>query len=154
MFAGVLQHNYKGFIMATTDLLHKNLTDPQLHEPKGLSTAEENTVYVADGYGSGAWKPVAFDLLDFEKTSVQSSELLEIPEVTELNSADIALITNGVLDYTRSFDTSNKNFKELAEECEQLRNSLAVAHANITALNQTVEAMRTALVTLGVLADG
>lgn len=140
--------------MATTDLLHKNLTDPQLHEPKGISTAEENTVYFADGYGSGAWKPVAFDLLDFEKTQVQYSEPLEIPEVTELNSADIALITNGVLDYTRSFDSANKNFKELATECEQLRNSLAVAHENLAALNKTVESLYSALINLGVISNG
>lgn len=35
--------------------LHRNLTGDELHEPKGADTATENTVYVADGLGSGDW---------------------------------------------------------------------------------------------------
>ena len=34
---------------------HKNITDPNIHEPKGVNTAAGNTVYVATGSGSGAW---------------------------------------------------------------------------------------------------
>lgn len=37
--------------------LHADLTDPDgIHEPKGISTADENTIYVADGSGSGNYK--------------------------------------------------------------------------------------------------
>lgn len=39
--------------MANTQ--HKNITEADLHEPKGVSTASVDTVYVADGAGSGAW---------------------------------------------------------------------------------------------------
>lgn len=35
--------------------LHSALTDPELHEPKGVSTAQEGEAYVADGLGSGSW---------------------------------------------------------------------------------------------------
>ena len=34
---------------------HKNLTGTDLHEPKGVASASENQIYVADGAGSGAW---------------------------------------------------------------------------------------------------
>lgn len=34
---------------------HVNITDPNIHEPKGVATANEGEVYVADGLGSGAW---------------------------------------------------------------------------------------------------
>lgn len=34
---------------------HVNLTDPELHEPKGVAAASANETYVADGAGSGAW---------------------------------------------------------------------------------------------------
>lgn len=34
---------------------HKNLTDPELHEPKGIAGASSDQVYVADGSGGGAW---------------------------------------------------------------------------------------------------
>ena len=35
---------------------HNTLTDPYLHEPKGVSTAITGQVYVANGTGSGTWK--------------------------------------------------------------------------------------------------
>jgi hypothetical protein len=34
---------------------HSSLSDPYLHEPKGISTALHGQIYVADGAGSGAW---------------------------------------------------------------------------------------------------
>lgn len=37
---------------------HKDIPDSQRHEPKGVSTASSNQVYVADGSGSGSWKKV------------------------------------------------------------------------------------------------
>jgi len=37
------------------NIQHAVLTDPQLHEPKGASTALEGQVYRANGSGSGAW---------------------------------------------------------------------------------------------------
>lgn len=37
------------------NVAHKNLTDPELHEPKGVSTASLGQVYVSDGSGSGSW---------------------------------------------------------------------------------------------------
>lgn len=35
--------------------LHSELTGSSLHEPKSISTASANQVYVSDGSGSGAW---------------------------------------------------------------------------------------------------
>jgi len=34
---------------------HSSLTDPNLHEPKGISTASANQLYLANGSGSGTW---------------------------------------------------------------------------------------------------
>ena len=34
---------------------HSSLTDPYLHEPKGVAAAASGDVYVANGSGSGAW---------------------------------------------------------------------------------------------------
>lgn len=38
------------------DVQHSTLTDPQLHEPKGISSAGAGHVYLSDGVGSGEWK--------------------------------------------------------------------------------------------------
>lgn len=35
---------------------HAVITDPNIHEPKGIATAAVNTIYKADGLGSGAWE--------------------------------------------------------------------------------------------------
>ena len=37
---------------------HVNLTDPNLHEPKGAAAASEDEVFVADGNGSGAFQKI------------------------------------------------------------------------------------------------
>ena len=37
---------------------HKNITDPDLHEPKGVNSAVIHTVYKANGAGSGTWSKV------------------------------------------------------------------------------------------------
>lgn len=34
---------------------HSSLSDPYLHEPKGVAAASSGDVYVADGAGSGVW---------------------------------------------------------------------------------------------------
>ncbi len=37
---------------------HSVITDPNIHEPKGISTALANEVYVADGGGTGSWNKI------------------------------------------------------------------------------------------------
>lgn len=38
---------------------HATLTGADLHEPKGIASASSNTVYVANGAGSGTWTALA-----------------------------------------------------------------------------------------------
>lgn len=40
------------------NIVHKDLSGDQLHEPKGIETAVADTVYVANGSGSGVWSPL------------------------------------------------------------------------------------------------
>lgn len=42
---------------------HRTLPEAQLHEPKGVSTAPLNSLYVADGVGSGIWKKPTLDVI-------------------------------------------------------------------------------------------
>lgn len=35
---------------------HSTLTDPYLHEPKGVASAQSGSIYVSDGAGTGVWK--------------------------------------------------------------------------------------------------
>lgn len=52
------------------DIQHVNITDPQIHEPKGASTASSGTVYLANGLGSGAWQVIPVASLNW--TEVQN----------------------------------------------------------------------------------
>lgn len=42
---------------------HASIDDPNIHEPKGISTATADQIYVSDGAGSGDWTDIA-DVLD------------------------------------------------------------------------------------------
>ncbi len=54
------------------NVTHSSLTGADLHEPKGVETANSEDVYVADGSGSGSWKGQAL-LLDLKLTDISSS---------------------------------------------------------------------------------
>lgn len=41
------------------NIAHGSITDPNLHEPKGATTATAGQVYVANGGGSGTWQLLA-----------------------------------------------------------------------------------------------
>lgn len=49
---------------------HRLISDPEIHEPKGISTAPSNTVYHANGTGSGLWKAVDKNSLGIAGSSV------------------------------------------------------------------------------------
>lgn len=61
--------------MATVQ--HSALTDPNLHEPKGVSTAAAGKVYVANGSGSGAWQyPAGHAYADMYITGSSTAQTL------------------------------------------------------------------------------
>jgi len=43
---------------------HSALTGASLHEPKGVSAASVDTVYVSNGAGSGTWEKITADSID------------------------------------------------------------------------------------------
>lgn len=77
---------------------HSTLTDPYLHEPKGVASASTGEVYVANGSGSGAWEDHRRSVftLHFEDISTASSLYFPIPfggtvsRVTSVLKASIA----------------------------------------------------------------
>lgn len=146
--------------MATTDLLHKNLTDPQLHEPKGISAAEENTVYVADGEGHGEWKAIGFEEIDFVKGPVTAPVTEEMLEVHPIDYNLLTQPVDGTVQDSYSvgsdeaFQICDKNVKEVGVEVTELRLELIKAFSNIEALQTVVEELRAALLTSGIIIEG
>jgi hypothetical protein len=58
---------------------HSNLTDPYLHEPKGVATAAANKVYVANGSGSGAWQDHRRSVFTVHFTDISSAQSFYLP---------------------------------------------------------------------------
>lgn len=64
--------------MATVE--HADIIDPQIHEPKGITTAAANRVYVSDGDGSGSWSRVPLQALT-DSVNAFSSQLLHVQQL-------------------------------------------------------------------------
>jgi hypothetical protein len=43
---------------------HSAITDPNIHEPKGVAAATSGQIYVANGSGSGSWVTPTLDTID------------------------------------------------------------------------------------------
>ena len=70
---------------------HKNLTGTDLHEPKGIASASANTVYVADGSGSGTHKKLTSSSID--ETSILNINKFKLFVVfDDIASTDTILI--------------------------------------------------------------
>lgn len=57
---------------------HNVITDPEIHEPKGASTATVDQVYAADGAGSGEWRELPFSF-DYILADVSTASFILIP---------------------------------------------------------------------------
>lgn len=103
---------------------HKNIPDAQLHEPKGILTATSKKLYFADGAGSGAWRKMNEQDVDY---SNKSNNLFGWNDIADalytsgspraIASSTRTLLTNNALasqtDTTRLgtiWDTGNSQF--------------------------------------------
>lgn len=92
---------------------HVDAVDPEIHEPKDISSATSGTVYTADGVGSGAWsaspntlpsnKVIVNDLADLptpiaDVITLADNTLYEIGPVINLTSNRIVLGNNSILE--------------------------------------------------------
>jgi len=115
---------------------HKNVADPDVHEPKDISTADAGAVYVADGSGSGDWNlnsygemkvstntaaftPSTADITDYKKLVNTGWSAGESQQVTvTANDVDdemtMSVSGNYKIDFWCSFDTSASTGTEFA----------------------------------------
>lgn len=127
------------------DIQHSAITDPQIHEPKGASTASVDTVYVSNGAGSGAWQKLEADQLD----------------QTSVNAYIQADLDDGTLDVTGQWyvnetlaDVSSVGFLlvPVLKDCTLLRmravveGTLTTADATLTMTRNGVDAMGTLVI--------
>lgn len=95
-------------------IAHKNLTDPQLHEIKGASTATLNQVPIADGEGHAPFGGLTPEQLAFTPGVVDVLDPTTITVPAEFSTATMSAETDGNIADGINFTQTNKNLKELA----------------------------------------
>jgi len=68
---------------------HNTITDPYIHEPKGVATAGIGQIYVADGAGGGTWAD----------TNAYSEVALDLTGTLTRSFAGVTAYTDFILDY-------------------------------------------------------
>ena len=78
---------------------HSTLSDPFLHEPKGVASASSGDVYLANGSGSGTWTSRQ-SMLTVQFPDISSASNLYVPipyagTITKIQSVLTAAISGG-----------------------------------------------------------
>lgn len=127
-----------------SDLQHADLTDPNIHEPKGASSAAAKTVYVSDGAGSGSWTTVDETTLDYTAVIEAISDDIEDGDLPVI----VTYVVLAVLDDVSTSSSvlvpvlRNSTFKRARLV---LANGVTVADAIVTFKNAAGSSMGTAI---------
>lgn len=78
------------------DVEHSAITDPNIHEPKGASSATNNQVYVANGAGTGVWTDRQYTISGVI-SDVSTSETVYVPIPYAGTVAKITTVLEGTL---------------------------------------------------------
>ena len=91
---------------------HSTITDPELHEPKGVAAAVGGKIYISDGAGSGSWRYIPHSFLYYDNigtgttiTTPTSYTLINPATTGDAEPRDISHNSLGRLTYTGSDDT-------------------------------------------------
>ena len=97
------------------NISHSTLTDPYLHEPKGVAAAADGAVYVADGAGSGNWTQASTGFLNYTDnvtgvtiTTPTAFTLVNVPSDTHGTQREYTHNSAGRLTYTGTGTISTK----------------------------------------------
>ena len=137
---------------------HATLTDPNLHEPKGIAAAPAGQVYIADGAGSGSWEELAryvngYVAFDSATPAYQHSVTTGFTALdptftvssnngfTGLSSPNARLRYDGAetitafVQFTVSFKNNSGSDKDVEIEIYKNGSSFNGAHTIVTAVN-------------------
>ena len=76
---------------------HNLIADPDIHEPKGVATAASNSIYVANGSGSGVWQTA--DTSSLADGAVETAKIEDL-NVTGAKIANQTIATTKLLGLT------------------------------------------------------
>lgn len=128
-------------------IAHKDLTDPQLHEPKGASIAVAGSTIFADGSGGTVWKTIEVTDLDYTRETITDASDSLVSNASTISTAGMSATVDGTIADAANFTLTNKNIKELATKYNELVgkfNSLLSEHVSlISSVNALITALKT-----------
>lgn len=141
---------------------HSELTGALCHEPKGADTAAANTVYIADGSGSGSFQQVPLSIIDFTKTTVADITPTAIDDAVVIDGTNLTQITDEEMadvPYSAGLtvpgtNALNKNLRELYKYTINANTRIAELNTAITNLNNKLNTLLAALRSAGVVDNG
>lgn len=140
--------------MTVGTIEHKDLPDNLLHEPKGASTASANTVYVADGEGTGSFEKVPVAALDITVPTVADAANTSIDgtisvDVTGLLEVPLGRLQNILSHAEIPADVTlrlNQNTSQLAAiytNQKTINNNVVTAISNLRSdINRVIAALK------------
>lgn len=141
---------------------HSELTGALCHEPKGADTAAANTVYIANGSGSGSFQQVPLSIINFTKTTVADITPTAIDDAVVIDGTNLTQITNEEMadvPYSAGLtvpgtNALNKNLRELYKYTVNANTRIEELNTAITNLNNKLNALLAALRSAGVVNNG
>lgn len=147
--------------MAIGDIEHKELPDNLLHEPKGASTAQKDTLYVADGKGSGEFRKITLDSINIPTPEMSPATFENIIDTEIISGTSLVGTINGNLLPVPAFSNVpgeltniiNKNTKELYALYVNLKTINDAVKENISILQSKQTEIINKLKEIGIIKD-
>lgn len=71
---------------------HKDIVDPDIHEPKGIGSASASTVYKADGAGAGSWVKITSGMVDASSIKNVNTSILNTILTDVSTASDVYIV--------------------------------------------------------------
>lgn len=141
---------------------HSDLTGALCHEPKGADTAAANTLYIADGSGSGSFQQVPLSIIDFTRAAVDDIVPTSVDNAVAIDGTNLVQITDETMSdvpYSAGLtvpgtNALNKNLRELYKYTVNANLRISELSTAVTNLNNKVNALLSALRNAGVINNG
>lgn len=137
--------------MALNGIAHKNLTDPQLHELKGASTATAGQIPFADGEGNTAWGDLTPDKIQINPEEIVGASTSGGDVITKLDTLGLPGTASDNMSAAASFTGTNQNTLNEAAKINTIIDEVASLNLKCGELSQVVNSLLEALKNLGLI---
>lgn len=110
---------------------HSTITDPDLHEPKGVAAATANKIYVSNGSGSGSWAKLnEVDNMDFSVAAKNKFGWNDVADSLYTSGAPKAIVSGTRTKITNNASASQTDITRLGSIWSTADNNFLINDLN------------------------